>query len=278
VRDLAGGVAVVTGGGSGIGAALAVACAGAGMKTVVADLDGGAAEAVARRVRDAGGAALAVETDVSDRASVEALAERTYAELGACHLLCNNAGVLVIGPAVERSEDEWRRVLDVNVLGVVHGVAAFVPRMRAQPRDRGPAHILNTASVSGLVPVPGMGAYVTSKFAVVGLSESLRADLEAEGIGVTLLCPAGVKTPLIGAALRRAGGSEAAREGIAHLEKVAATTREGAEDLAAPEAVAEAALEGVRRGARYVVTGPMYRTLVEQRMGHVLAAFDAIRP
>lgn len=278
MRELAGGVAVVTGGGSGIGEALVLACARAGMKTVVADLDGGAAEAVARRVRDGGGEGFAVETDVSRRASLEALAERTYAELGACHLLCNNAGVLVIGPAVERSEEQWRRTLDVNVMGVVHGVQAFVPRMRAQPRDRGAAHILNTASVSGLVPVPGMGAYVTSKFAVVGLSESLRADLEPDGIGVTLLCPAGVKTHLIGHALRRAGGGETARERIGHLAKVAETTREGAGDLLEPETVARAALEGVRRGERYVVTGPMYRTLVEQRFGHVLAAFDAIRP
>jgi NAD(P)-dependent dehydrogenase (short-subunit alcohol dehydrogenase family) len=273
VKDLEGRVAVVTGGGSGIGRALAHAAGAAGMKVVVADLDHDAAEQVAGELRDRDVSALATLTDVSRRDAIETLAEKTWAEFGGCHLLFNNAGLLVIGPLDDRKDSEWQRAIDVNLMGVVNGVQAFVPRMKSQG---GEAHIVNTASMSGLMPSPSMGVYVTTKYAVVGLSESLRADLAPHGIGVTALCPGGVKTHLIGTALRDAGSEEAAKKRIRHLTEVASLTTETADDLLDPSEVAEAAFAGVRENRGFVVThAHLYRRLVEERHRELLRAFDA---
>ena len=187
-------VAVVTGGGSGIGAALARAFAAQGMDVAVADVDVAGAEKVAADVRAAGRRALAVPTDVSEFSSVEALAARTYDELGACHVLCANAGVLVMGAFETRSPADWEWVLGVNLRGVLHCAQAFVPRMIAQPGEK---HIVNTGSIAGLASAPGLAVYGTSKFAVVGFSEHLRHDLARHGIGVSVLCPAGVQTKIL---------------------------------------------------------------------------------
>ncbi|MCZ6785120.1 MAG: SDR family NAD(P)-dependent oxidoreductase, partial [Proteobacteria bacterium] len=178
MEKLTGKVAVVTGGGSGIGEALARAFAGEGMHVVVADIEGEAAERVAREVRGTGARALAVRTDVADAESVRALADAVYAEFGAAHVLCNNAGVLLMGSAVGASVGDWQWVLSVNLMGVVHGVDAFLPRMRAQ---QGEAHIVNTSSVAAL---GGGGPYGASKAAVLAFSEALHRELADEGIGV----------------------------------------------------------------------------------------------
>src|SRR5439155_26239599 len=163
-------------------------------------------------VRGLGVKALAVRTDVSDRDAVLALAERTVAELGVPHLLCNNAGVVAFRPIAETSAADWQWVMGVNFFGVVHGLQAFLPRMIAGGDE---AHVVNTSSVGGLVPSPGrnVGAYTASKYAVVGLTEALRHELEPSGIGVTLLCPGLVATRLLEAGRNRPdhlGGPEEA--------------------------------------------------------------------
>ena len=172
-----GDAAVITGAGSGLGEGLAHVCHETGMRVVVADIQLDEADRVASEIREAGGEAIAVLTDVSDPASVAALAARAYEEFGEVRLLCNNAGVQVFKPLVGTSADDWRWVLGVNVHGVIHGIDAFVPRMRQQA---GAAHIVNTGSISGCGPYPrpttmAAGAYITSKYAVVGLSEALHA-------------------------------------------------------------------------------------------------------
>ena len=144
MEHLADRVAVVTGGGSGIGEALALACADAGMHVAVADIEADAVERVAEQVRARGRNALSAATDVADRAAVEELAARTWEELGGCHLLCNNAGVMLMGTLDQRSDADWEWILSVNLKGVINGVQAFVPRLLEQG---GPAHIVNTASV-----------------------------------------------------------------------------------------------------------------------------------
>jgi NAD(P)-dependent dehydrogenase (short-subunit alcohol dehydrogenase family) len=271
MRDLAGKVAVVTGGGSGIGAALARAFAAEGMDVVAADIELEAAERVAAEVRAAGRRALAVRTDVSRPESVEALAERTWAELGACHVLCNNAGVLVMGPLETRTPKDWEWVLGVNLWGVIHGVLAFVPRMLAQPGEK---QIVNTGSIAGLVPGPGVGVYGTAKAAVIGLSEHLRHDLAPSGIGVSVLCPGGVQTKILSSERNRPaelGRSKVSREDVL---RIVGGGEIHPDEMQAPERIAAAVVEGVRANDAFIVTHAHYREAVEARHAELLRAFD----
>jgi NAD(P)-dependent dehydrogenase (short-subunit alcohol dehydrogenase family) len=184
-------IAVVTGGASGIGRALALLFAREGAHVVVADLDeAGMAETVAGVVQ-AGRRGLAVKTDVSHLADVQALADRAFAELGAVHVVCNNAGVALWGGLESVSHQDWEWAMGVNLWGVIHGVEAFVPRMVAQKQ---PGHVVNTASMAGLIASQGLGVYNTTKYAVVGLAETLQKDLRGHDIGVSVLCPMGVNT------------------------------------------------------------------------------------
>src|SRR5438093_4151909 len=194
--------AVVTGGASGIGRALCLAFAGEGAHVVVADIDEAGMAETAAGVKKAGTKALTVKTDVTKLASVQALAERTWAEMGGAHVVCNNAGVAVHGSLESATHRDWEWVLAVNLWGVIHGVEAFVPRLIAQKQ---PGHIVNTASMAGLIASQGLGVYNTSKYAVVGLSETLAKDLRPYGIGVSVLCPMGVATRIREAARNRPG-------------------------------------------------------------------------
>lgn len=271
MRELAGKVAVVTGGGSGIGAALARAFAGEGMDVVVADIEAEAAERVAADLRATGRRALAVRADVSDFESVEALAARTYDEFGACHVLCNNAGVLLMGAIETRTSKDWKWVLGVNLWGVIHGVQAFVPRMLAQPGEK---QIVNTGSTAGLVAAPGVGVYGTAKFGVVGLSEHLRRDLAQHGIGVSVLCPGGVQTKILQSDRNRPadlGKSKVSREDV---ELMLGAGPIHPDEMQPPEVIAAAALEGIRANDAFIVTHAHYRAAVEARHAELMRAFD----
>ncbi len=190
VRDK---VAVVTGGASGIGRALCQCFARAGARVVVADVDETGMDGTVAAVKRVGGEAIAVKTDVSRLPDVEALADRAFAAWGGVHVLCNNAGVTVHGGLESATHQDWEWVIGVNLWGVIHGIEAFVPRMIAQ---REPGHIVNTASMAGLIASQGLGIYNTTKYAVVGLSETLQKDLRQYNIGVSVLCPMGVATAI----------------------------------------------------------------------------------
>jgi NAD(P)-dependent dehydrogenase (short-subunit alcohol dehydrogenase family) len=190
-------VAVVTGGGSGIGAAMARAFAAEGMRIVLADIEEPAMEATAASIR---ADVLAVRTDVTKLDDLHTLAERAFTRFGGVHLLCNNAGVVLIGGLEAMTHRDWEWMLGVNLWGVINGLEAFLPRMIAQKQG---GHIVNTASMSGLVPMQSMGVYVTTKYAVVGLSETLHRDLSQYGIGVSVLCPMVVNTQINAAARNR---------------------------------------------------------------------------
>ena len=238
-------VAVITGGGSGIGRALALAFAREGAHVVVADLDEAAMGETCGAVQALGRGALAVRTDVADLAQVEALADRAYRRFGAVHLLCNNAGVVVSGGLEHATRQDWQWLIEVNLWGVIHGLLAFLPRMIAQ----GPGgHVLNTASMAGLVASQGLGIYTTTKYAVVGLSETLAKDLRPYGIGVSVLCPMGVATRIREAergrpaALRNPSG----RERAPSVQLIGRTLT--------PEEVAEQALAAIRERQLYVIT------------------------
>jgi NAD(P)-dependent dehydrogenase (short-subunit alcohol dehydrogenase family) len=238
-------VAVVTGGGSGIGRALTLALAREGARVVVADIDVAAMDAVVREARGHGVDALPVRTDVTDLAQVQGLADRAWREFGAVHVLCNNAGVAAWGALENATHRDWQWVLGVNLWGVIHGIEAFVPRMIAGGQ-RG--HIVNTASMAGLIASQGLGVYNTSKYAVVGLSETLAKDLKAYGIGVSVLCPMGVET--------RIRESERNRPAALRNEPdvLAVPAVELIGRYLAPDAVAELVLDAIRRGELYVIT------------------------
>ena len=204
MEQLEGGVAVVTGGGSGIGQGIVGACVEAGMRVVVADIDLDGAERVASAARESGVEAIAVQVDVSDRVAMDTLAERAYGEFGEVNLLCCNAGVIVETSIVDSTDADWEWLFRVNVMGAVHGAQAFVPRMRAQ---EGEAHIVNTSSMAGLtVPPVDVGVYAASKHAVVALTDRLRHELAEDGIGVSVLCPGRRREPALRGASPRPGG------------------------------------------------------------------------
>ncbi len=237
-------VAVVTGGGSGIGRALALALAREGARIVVADVDEVAMDGVAREARAHGVESLAVRTDVTDLGQVQALAERAWTTFGAVHVLCNNAGVAAWGGLEKATHRDWQWILGVNLWGVIHGIEAFVPRMIAGGQ-RG--HIVNTASMAGLIASQGLGVYNTSKYAVVGLSETLVKDLKPYGIGVSVLCPMGVQTRI----------RESERSRPAALRNEPGTAEAAVELIGpslAPDSVAGMVLDAIRRGELYVIT------------------------
>jgi NAD(P)-dependent dehydrogenase (short-subunit alcohol dehydrogenase family) len=193
VRLEAGQVAVVTGGASGIGFALCEALTSRGIAVVLADLSSDGTERVASRLRLAGGDALGCATDVSDPSAVDALAAFVLERYGRVDLVCNNAGVVPgLRPLWEQDAATWRWLVDVALLGVANGIRSFVPHLIAQ----GSGHVLNTASMAGLVPVPMVGPYGAAKHAVVGLSETLAVELRMAGsaVGVSMLCPARVES------------------------------------------------------------------------------------
>jgi len=193
IRSFHDAVAIVTGGASGIGAALGRELAHQGARVVLADRQLELASEVAASINGAGGKAEAVELDVRDAIAFDAVVALTIERHGRLDYLFNNAGIGIGGEMREYRLDDWRDVIDVNLMGVVHGVQASYGRMIAQ----GYGHIVNTASVAGLLPSPFMGSYTTTKHAVVGLSRALRAEAARYGVRVSTLCPGVIRTPIL---------------------------------------------------------------------------------
>jgi NAD(P)-dependent dehydrogenase (short-subunit alcohol dehydrogenase family) len=193
MSKLSGKAAIVTGGASGIGRAVSEALGARGAVVTVADLDGPGAEAVAHGIRTRGGQAQARQLDVCDAAAVQKLVDDTAAGHGRLDYMFNNAGIAIGGEERDVSLDDWNRVLDVDLHGVVHGVRAAYALMVRQ----GSGHIVNTASVAGLVPCPGEISYCAAKYGVVGLSHALRAEGARLGVRVSVVCPGFIDTPIL---------------------------------------------------------------------------------
>jgi NAD(P)-dependent dehydrogenase (short-subunit alcohol dehydrogenase family) len=266
MRDLKGKVAVVTGGASGIGLAMAERFAREGMKIVLADVEEKAlAEAAASVARTT--ETVAVRVDVSRWEDVQALAERTYAAFGAAHVLCNNAGVAGGGTVWETSGPEWEWVIGVNLWGAIHGVRAFVPRMIAA----GEGHVVNTASIAGLVTVPGMGSYCATKHAVVALSECLHHDFAITGnaskMHVSVVCPGWVRTNIADSGRNRPTSARADRKPPTQQEAMIESVVRNAVAGGIPAAeVAERVLTAVREEQFWVLTHPDMNRSVERRL------------
>jgi NAD(P)-dependent dehydrogenase (short-subunit alcohol dehydrogenase family) len=262
--DLEGKVCVVTGGASGIGRAMAERFRAAGMRLVLGDVED---ETLRRTVAELGGGAAGVtgcRCDVRIPEQVRALRDLADAQGGA-HLVCLNAGVAAIGPLVRTSLETWRWLVEVNLMGVVHGLDSFLPGLV----ERGAGHVVMTASAAGLISAPALGAYAATKHAVVGLAATLRDELAGTGVGVSVVCPGTVNTRIFESERNR----PADLPGETHTDP--ATTAAYRSVLAAsvpPSVVAEAVFDAVTAGRLFVLPSPELDPLVEARLDEVRAA------
>ena len=269
MEQLQGRVAVVTGGASGIGYAMAEKFASKGMKIVLADVESAALEAAEGRLRGGGAEVIGVETDVSRADQVQHLAERALDAFGKVNVVCNNAGVSARGTVWEQSLADWEWVMGVNLWGVIHGVRSFMPILLEQDE----AHIINTASMAGLV-AGALQSYSVTKQAVVGLSESIYLSLQQRGatnVGVSVLCPGWVNTR-IGEADRNRPAGNGEPPPITEMEEAMRQMIKAA--LAAgkdPAEIAEAVLDAIRTGRFYILTHPEMKGGIESRFEDILA-------
>jgi NAD(P)-dependent dehydrogenase (short-subunit alcohol dehydrogenase family) len=279
VDDLADRVAVITGGASGIGLAMARRFAGEGMKLVLADIERPVLQRAGEELSRTGADVLTVPTDVSLEADVAALAATAFEHFGDVHLVCNNAGVGSRGlPIAELPLADFSWVIAVNLFGVIHGLRAFLPHLRAN--DIG--HIVNTASTSGLYHLPRMGPYNASKAAVVALSETLRFELAAEGsrVGVSVLCPSWVRTNISTADRNRPERFAYAldTDQMAQVETYKARRRAQRAAAADPSDIADQVCEAVRTNRFYILTHPASLEVFEARARRILAGDDPVEP
>jgi NAD(P)-dependent dehydrogenase (short-subunit alcohol dehydrogenase family) len=273
MRELAGKTAFVTGGASGIGLALGRAFAQAGMKVMLADIEADALAAAVKSLEKVGPSARGVICDVADPSSVERAAKASYEAFGNVHVVCNNAGVAAPGGIDDISLDNWRWVLDVNLMGVLHGIRSFLPHIRAHGEG---GHIVNTASMAGMIAGPGFSPYAASKFAVVAMSEGLAAQLKPLGIGVSVLCPGFVRT-LIGESGRnrpeRYGPTQTPDPASPQGQVIAYIAERLASGLD-PSEIATRVLAAIRGDELYVFTHPEMRGELEERFAAIMAAMD----
>ena len=264
--ELSGETALVTGGASGIGLALARGLARGGARVVIGDVNADALDAAAGTLSAEGLAVTPVRLDVADPDSWARAATEVEAALGPVGILCNNAGV---GTGTRDTPglglSDWNWVVGINLTGVFLGVRTFAPAMVA----RGRGHILNTASVMGLFPKPRHAAYVATKFAVVGLSESLRLELAPAGVGVSVLCPGLVRTPLRANSQRGKPSNQAGDTAAA----VAARAAENRPEGIAPDEAAATALAAIREDRLYAITHGEYAPVVEERQRRLAGGF-----
>jgi len=278
MQDFSGKVAVVTGGASGIGRAMADRFAAAGMRLVLADIERATLEAAAKEIRESGAEVVASLTDVTDEAAVEALLETTLDAYGTAHVVCNNAGVAAGGPIWEMTTSDWEFTLGANLWGVIYGVKVFAPTLLEQNEG----HFVNTASMAGLVSGGNMAAYNVSKFGVVALSETLFQDLRAaeSQVGVSVLCPAFVQTKIWDSernrpeALRKERTEEEAQaraEGREVLRKVIENA------MPAPK-VADAVHDAILANQLYILTHESSYPAIEARMRNILDGTNPAPP
>lgn len=285
MKDFSGKVAVVTGAASGIGRAMAERFAIEGMKVVLADVEQEELAKTGSEMQTNGATVLAVQTDVSKFRDVENLAEKTLDSFGAIHLLCNNAGVLASKPIWEHTLADWKWVLDVNLWGVVHGIKAFAPIMLDQDTE---CHIVNTASMAGLISTPFVGIYDVTKHSVVTLSEVLHRELSLKRakVKVSVLCPGFVKTRIGESGRNRprelqnpsadeAPSFEGEIKGLgsylaALYESKEPDIRKGYEEVISPEQVADCVFDAVREEKFYIITHPRWKDSVRNRMREIL--------
>ena len=272
MKELFGKTAVITGAGSGIGAATALACAGEGMNLVLADTQEDNLMSVESRVKNFGVNCISIRTDVSDSKQIESLAEETLAKFESVDLLFNNAGVLHVASILEHTEKDWQWVLGVNLFGVINGVRIFGPIMRDQKTN---THIVNTASIGGFTTGPGLAAYKISKHALVAFSEVLEAELSDTLVGVSVLCPGWTNTEIMRSEEMRpekykdsTSNNRDVLEANKHIEHGIESAKKGARS----DFFAKCVLNAVKNDIFFILPDKSFHTKFKERVSRILEA------
>jgi NAD(P)-dependent dehydrogenase (short-subunit alcohol dehydrogenase family) len=270
MKELKGKVAAVTGAASGLGRSMALAFATEGMDLALADVDEVNLSSVQDEVLAKGVRAITLKVDVSNAQQLEIFRDQTLTRLGGVHVVCNNAGVSPLGAVWENSVADWQWILGVNLWGVIHGVRAFTPHLIAQQEG----HIVNTASVAGLISPPGSGAYNVTKHAVVALSESLLHDLRERNsrVGVSVLCPAYVPTRITESERSRPNElkNPPAEPSAALLARQAMLKKAVSSGKVSADQVAKAVVAAIKADRFYILTHPRIKGAIQARMQDIL--------
>jgi NAD(P)-dependent dehydrogenase (short-subunit alcohol dehydrogenase family) len=265
MKELKGKVAVVTGAASGLGRAMALAFAREGMRLALADVDEAGLKQTQQEIK---GQSFTMRVDVSRAAEVDDFSKGVLDELKGIHVVCNNAGVSPLGAVWEHNAADWQWVLGVNLWGVIHGVRAFTPHLVAQNEG----HIVNTASVAGIIAPPGSGAYNVTKHAVVALSETLHHDLRERNsrVGVSVLCPAYVPTRITESERNRPGDLPASTKSQETLAREAMLKKAVTSGKVSADQVAQAVVAAVKEERFYILTHPRIKGAIQARMEDIL--------
>lgn len=268
MMDVAGKVAFITGGASGLGLAMAQSFSAAGMKVAIADIEEGSLAAAATMFGESNADVITIKVDVTDRQSLAEARQQTLDAFGKVHVVCNNAGVALNGNIADMTYKDWDWVMKVNLDGVINGVVTFADDLRSQGEG---GHFVNTASIAGHYGMPGLGIYVASKFAVVGLSETMRVDLADANIGVSVLCPGVVSTGIRNSERNRPteyGGGAAP----------AMTTNDQPSDIEMdvmePAAIGDIVLHAMTHDQFYILTHDEFEPPVRSRSEEIAASFE----
>jgi NAD(P)-dependent dehydrogenase (short-subunit alcohol dehydrogenase family) len=264
--DLEGKVAVVTGGASGIGKGIAQALRNEGAQVVIADIEDGALQATAAEL-----GATGIQADVSKAESVQALADQVVERFGTAHVVVNNAGIGPMGRLADLTLDDWKWMVGVNLWGVIHGVHAFLPILKANEEG---GHIVNTSSMAGLVGMPGLGSYTVTKYGVLGLTEVLAAELAEDGskVGATVLCPGTIHTNIGTSSRNRPDGNAGGLHDVDISQEGSEVDMSGVRWMI-PIEVGAIVVDAIKRGDLYALTHPDWWDMVEPRFQHIASAF-----
>jgi NADP-dependent 3-hydroxy acid dehydrogenase YdfG len=267
MKDVAGKVAFITGGASGIGLAMAHSFSAAGMKVVIADIEEAALQGATESFGNSNAGVITVQVDVTDRDAMADARQRTLDAFGKVHVLCNNAGVFINGNIADMTYNDWDWVMKVNIDGVINGIVTFIDDLKAHGEG---GHIVNTASIAGQYGVPGLSVYVASKFALVGISVSMRADLANDNIRVSVLCPGVVATGI--------GSSERNRpDEFSGSATVMPQQRDGdPSDMTVmdPPEIGDMVLHAILNDQFYILTHPEFQPVLQRRSEELDASFD----
>jgi len=270
MNDLKGKVAVITGGASGIGFATAAKMAEQGARIVLADIEAPALDKAVGDLRRLGASAKGVVCDVGDLASVESLARTVFDEMGAVHLVFNNAGVAVGGPIAEMKHSDWEWIIRVDLWGPIHGIEAFLPRMIKQEQG---GHLLFTSSFAGLVPNEGLGPYCVAKYGVVAMAEVLRRELRRHDIGVSVLCPMRVATN-IGNSERNRGAQFGGAQASPRVEDQGELNSNLAGRVLEVDEVAAEVIDAILANRLYILPHAESRQFLRRRFERIDRTFD----